>query len=750
MHAAPVTKDLVLIGGGHAHVHVLKSFAMRPMPGVRLTLIARDIETPYSGMIPGFIAGHYSREDCHIDLGPPARSANARLIHDEAVGIDLENRRVRLKSRPTLPFDVLSVDIGSTPDMSTIPGAGSFAIPVKPIDRLAARWQQVVDRVAARRDGPLRFVTVGGGAAGVELTLAARHRLRALLLENGRNPDDLSFSIVTRGELLETHAAGVRRMFRKELSANGISLSEHATVTEVRDRMVVTAAGAVPFDELFWVTQAGAAQWLTDTGLDLDGKGFILVDRYLRSTNSPAVFAVGDVATSAVDPRPKAGVFAVRQGPPLSRNLRAALAGQPLRPFKPQKHFLSLISTGDKRAVASRGSIVLAGAAMWRLKDWIDRRFMATYRAPANMNSTGDVNSPDGDQQLAKLKQPPMRCGGCGAKIGASSLSRVLQRLSPRPSPHAVIGMDAPDDAAVVTAPPGRHLVQTVDFFRSFTSDPYVFGRIAATHALGDVYAMGGTPLTALATATIPYAAPDKVEEDLFQMLRGALDVLEADGCTLVGGHSAESAELALGFAVNGSVDPERMLRKGGIRPGDALILTKPLGTGALLAADMRGKARAPWIEAALASMQHSNRAAAQVMVSGGARACTDVTGFGLLGHLHEMLMASGADAVLALDDVPLLNGAREVTRLGIASSLTPDNLRLRRVVEADHAAAAQPAFSLLFDPQTAGGLLAAVPPANAAAVLHDLRTAGYAGAAIIGRATAMREDRPTVIVKTD
>jgi selenide,water dikinase len=137
-------------------------------------------------------------------------------------------------------------------------------------------------------------------------------------------------------------------------------------------------------------------------------------------------------------------------------------------------------------------------------------------------------------------------------------------------------------------------------------------------------------------------------------------------------------------------------------------------------------------------------------MVSGGARACTDVTGFGLLGHLHEMLMASGADAVLALDDVPLLDGAREVTRLGIASSLTPENLRLRRAVEADHAVAAQPAFSLLFDPQTAGGLLAAVPPASAAAVLHDLRTAGYAGAAIIGRATAMREDRPTVIVKTD
>jgi selenide,water dikinase len=387
-------QHLVLIGGGHAHVHVLKSFGVRPMPGVRITLVARDVETPYSGMLPGFIAGHYTREDCHIDLRPLARFAGARLIHDEAIGLDLAGCRVLCRGSPPVGYDVLSIDIGSTPHLGSVPGAAEHSTPVKPIDRLGERWQRIVGRVLST-DRALRLITVGGGAAGVELTLAMRYRLRRLLRERGRNPAGVAYSLVTGDEILATHNASVRQRFRNLLATRGVQVVENNPVTKVEVGAVICADGRrMGFDELVWVTEAGAASWLSDTGLALDGDGFIEVAATLRSVNAPNVFAAGDVAASVDHPRPKAGVFAVRQGPPLADNLRRALAGRPLVTFVPQRAFLSLISTGNRCAVASRGHLAAQGPILWRLKDWIDRRWMRQYQITtddASRGSTGEV-----------------------------------------------------------------------------------------------------------------------------------------------------------------------------------------------------------------------------------------------------------------------------------------------------------------------------------------------------------------------
>ena len=235
-----------------------------------------------------------------------------------------------------------------------------------------------------------------------------------------------------------------------------------------------------------------------------------------------------------------------------------------------------------------------------------------------------------------------MRCGGCGAKVGAEVLAGALAGLPRLPGADVLIGLDAPDDAAVMLPPPGMAVVQSVDHFRAFIDDPFVFGQIAAAHALSDLHAMGARPWTALAVAAVPYTSGDKMRTELADMLQGASGVLAADGCALVGGHSAEAAEPALGFAVTGLADPARLLRKSGLRPGDALVLTKPLGTGIVLAGHMRGLARAAWLQAAIASMRTSNATASRILREFGAVACTDVTGFGLAGHLMEMLRASG------------------------------------------------------------------------------------------------------------
>lgn len=716
MRTSPVEQDLVLVGGGHAHVHVLKSFGMRPARGVRLTLVARDVETPYSGMIPGFIAGHYVHEECHIDLWRLARFAGARLIHAEAVGLDRAARRVLLRDRPPLRYDLLSLDVGSRPALDA-PGAAEHAIPLKPIDGLTERWRRLSDRLCATAR-PLHVAMVGGGAAGVEVTLSMQHAL------GRRCPVALPrFTLVTRGHLLHGQPDAAARIFRRVLAERGIALREAAEVARVEAGGLVFADGtALACDAVVWATQASAPPWLAETGLALDERGFVAVDAGLRSVNDPLVFAAGDVAAVRPHPRPKAGVFAVRQGPPLAENLRRALAGQAPRPFVPQRRFLSLIGTGDRRAVAVKGPFVAEGAWAWRLKEWIDRRWMRGYQ------DLPEMRPPAAPAPPAEVE---MRCGGCGAKLPAAVLGRVLGRLGVA---------EAGDDAAVVEPPAGGPLLQTVDFFRAFVDDRYVFGRIAAAHALGDIHAMGGTPLTALAVAGLPPARAAILEDDLYQMLRGGREVLEAAGARLVGGHSAEMAEPGLGFAITGVAGP-RILRKGGLRPGDALVLTKPLGTGVLLAAAMRGAAKARWIAAALDGMQMSSAAAAACLLEHGATACTDVTGFGLLGHLLEMLDASGADAALDPGALPTLEGAAELLATGVASTLHPENAR------AGHRLSGDAPGALLFDPQTAGGLLAGVPAEQAAACVAALRARGYPHAAVIGVVTPQAGPEPRVLM---
>ncbi|MEQ1518922.1 MAG: selenide, water dikinase SelD, partial [Usitatibacteraceae bacterium] len=437
----------------------------------------------------------------------------------------------------------------------------------------------------------------------------------------------------------------------------------------------------------------------------------------------------------------------VRQGPPLTLNLRRAVEGVPLEPYHPQQRWLALISTGDKYAVASRGWIGFAGEKVWQWKDWIDRRFMTKFQdlTPMDPNAqpaaTSTVNSVklSAEESLQAISAVAMRCGGCGAKVGATVLSRALSNLHPVDRDDVIIGLKDPDDAAVVRVPPGKAMVHSVDFFRSFIDDPYIFGKVAANHALGDIWAMGAEAQSATAIATVPSGLESKVEDVLFQMMTGALEVLNEANCALVGGHTGEGKELALGFAVNGLIDdnPARILRKSGMKPGDVLILTKPIGTGTLFAAHARLAAKGRWIDAALQSMVVSNRRGAQCLFEHGATACTDLTGFGLLGHLVEMTRPSGVDAELNLAALPLLDGAEECVTAGIVSSLQSANVRLRRALRNQEAMIKHPRYPLIFDPQTAGGLLASVPHDRADACIAALRALGYAKTVAIGRILA-------------
>ena len=737
-HNAPVLKDLVLVGGGHAHVTVLKQFAMRPVPGVRITLVCRDLQAPYSGMLPGYIAGHYRFDEAHIDLVPLCRFAGARFFHDEVIGLDAETKRLSCRERPHLGYDVLSINAGSAPDIAAVPGAAGNVTPVKPIDGFVDNWHSLCERMATRR-GSARIGIVGAGAGGVELTLALQYRLKQLLAENRAASAGPEYHLFTdAGDVLVTHNRCVRARFRRVLAERQINVHTHHEVVEVRPGVLQCANGATfELDEILWVTRARAQAWPAQAGLEVNGQGFIKVNDLLESVSHGDIFAAGDIACVVNHPRPKSGVFAVRQGPPLAANLRRRLLGRPGRPFVPQQQFLSLVSTGDKYAVASRAGWALEGRWVWRWKDWIDRRFMRRFNRLPDMREEAAPDVPRGlvhQDALREISALAMRCGGCGAKVGATVLENALAGLQPVARNDVLIGLHQPDDAAVVRVPADKVMVHTVDSFRSFIDDPYLFGQVAANHALSDLYAMGAQPQTALAIVTVPYAPEKKTEELLSQLLQGALKVLNGAGAALVGGHTSEGEELSLGFSVNGLIDQQQLLHKGGLVAGDRLLLTKPIGTGTLFAADMRHRAKGPWIAAALASMLQPNHEAAECLSAHGATACTDVTGFGLLGHLVEMARPSRVDVEIDLNAIPLLDGASETVAAGIFSSLQPQNLRLRRAVHEVGNVSKDRRYPLLFDPQTSGGLLAGIPAHQADACRASLRRRGYSHTAIIGR----------------
>ncbi len=749
----PIVKDLVLIGGGHSHVSVLKMLAMDPMPGVRITLIARDVHTPYSGMLPGLIAGHYTFDETHIDLGPLCQFAGARLIRASANGLNLNQREVLFADRPPLPFDILSINTGSTPRAEEVPGAEKFAVKVKPINTFLKRWEELLERITESQTKK-HLAIVGAGAGGIELAFAIHHRVKEEKDSSG--DPKVSIQIFSKSPtVLPHHNKLTQKKVARHLSEKGIECQLSRGISEVGKDFVIDDQGTQHLaDEVLWVTQATAAPWIKESDLETDSQGFIKVKSTLESISHPGVFACGDVAHVIEHPREKAGVFAVRQGPPLFANLVHALKSESLEPFTPQKKFLTIISTGEKYAIASRNQFAVEGKWVWKWKDWIDQKFMEKFNVLPEMeeHSASSLAPADGitnEETLKLLSKTAMRCGGCGAKVGSSVLSKVLSKLKMSDRQEGVhLSFDQGDDAAVFDLTPGLSCVQTIDFFRSPIDDPYLFGKIAANHALSDIFAMGAKGKAALAVATVPFGLEEKVEATLYAMLQGAVEVLDEAGVALVGGHSGEGKELALGFSITGEADSSELLKKRGLELDDVLVLTKPIGTGTLLAGDMRLKAKGRWISHAIDTMLQSNLKASEILKKHGSQAATDITGFGLLGHALEMLQNPAIGIKLSLKDIPYLEGATELVQQGIFSTLQESNVRLRRGVEASEKNRQDPRFALLFDPQTSGGLLAGLHSENVLACLEELNSAGYHRSQVIGRVvTPNSSDAPIEIV---
>ncbi|REK03183.1 MAG: selenide, water dikinase SelD [Acidobacteria bacterium] len=719
---SPPLRRLVLVGGGHTHVQVLRDFMMRGLPErTEVTVVLDRPVAIYSGMVPGLLAGDYTAGELEIDVRPLARRAGCRVIGHACTAVDPVARRIALHGRPAIAYDVASLDVGSTVAQRDLPGVARHCVPTRPIADLVERYEQVLVRcreIAAER--PPRIVVVGAGAGGIEIAFSVEARLRR---DTGLAPHVTVVHAAQR--VLAGAAAGLARRIERRAATRGIELLARRRVCSVdADAVHLEDGESLPADAVFWVTGAAPHGFLREAPLRGDDNGFVLVRDTLQAVQHDDLFAVGDCASLASGAPPKAGVYAVRQGPVLVDNLRRWLAGERLREYQPQSDFLTLLNLGDGTAVGSKWGVQAEGRAVLRLKDWIDRRFMRRFQ----------LLSPQGEELpgfAMRDEGPAMACGGCAAKVEQDALGEALDRLAdelPVPPARGNRLLRGRDDVATYALTEGVGLVLNVDGFRAFVDDPWLVGRCAALNALSDLWAKAASPRCAQAWITVPQQlSPELAGEMLFQVLAGARSALDEAGVELVGGHSTTGPELQVGFAIDGvpaETEPRLLLAQAELQAGDRLILTGRLGTGVLLHADMMGRAPGPWVETALAAMQSDRAAIGQLARELGARGATDVTGFGLAGHLATLAAPSGGQGSppvrprLELSKLPALDGAAELLRQGLRS--TAHSLNRGRITELALSPGAEthPLFELLFDPQTCGGLLIAAPPAAASALL--------------------------------
>lgn len=712
-----LSRDLVLVGGGHAHALVLRMWGMDPLPGARLTLIDPAPMAPYTGMLPGLVAGHYRRADLEIDLVRLARFADARLLIGAVTDIDARTGRISVCGHGEIGYDVASIDIGIHSSMPDLPGFADHGTAAKPLGPFADRWEAFVARVATGETAP-RAAVIGGGIAGVELAMAMAHRLQRTVTHSA----SVEVTLIERAAQIAPDTPATRPSLLRALDRMGVRVRTDTHVAEVT-ATGVALEGAPVVSAGFIAGAAGARahSWMARSGLPVTDDGFLRVGPDLRVNGTETLFAAGDCTHLTHAPRPKAGVFAVRAAPVLRNNLRAALSGGRLRAFRPQRHYLKLISLGGKSALAERGGWTVAAPLLWRWKDRIDRKFMAQFNplpamAPQKRPRIAALDDEAGEDPL---------CGGCGSKVAPAVLTATLATQYHGTRSDILTG---PGDDAAILDLGGVRQVLTTDHLRAFMLDHGLMARITALHALGDIWAMGARPQAALAAITLPRMSETLQARTMAEIMEHAGDALRDAGAEIVGGHSNMGAELSIGVTLTGLLEGPA-ITTGGARAGDALILTRPLGSGTLLAAEMRGLANGGDIAALLATLSRPQGDAADIL--GDAHAMTDVTGFGLAGHLAAICQASRVGARLDPDAIPVFAGAESLAARGIRSTVWAANRRAASVIGAGE----DPRAALLHDPQTAGGLLAAVAPDLADASVQALRAAGH-DAAIIGQVT--------------
>ncbi len=684
----------------------------------RITLVNPNIEQLYSGMVPGLISKKYNFDESSIDLIKLTLSANCRFFKDTLVAIEPDKKIILCKERGRIEFDILSISTGS--DTKKIPGLkNSNFLNLKPFHSFFSDFEVWIASLNCNNQH-IRIGVIGGGIAALETILAVKKRLESHLKDMAHNTKLDIFFLTKEKSLFQSVDTTLRKQCLRVVKENKITVIPSFLASKIVGNHVFTPEGnTFQLDLGILATGPSPQPWTKMSGLPLCGNGFIRVNKDLTCEHFDNIFVTGDAASLTKYPElPKSGLIAVRQGQTLVKNIQKKIDKKRLVPFKPQVLKLSLIGTATGDAIASYNQLTLRGAIFWHLKNFIDLRFINKFKSFTKMKKN--------DLPLNELQIE--RCGGCGSKVGSNILRGVLEEFKKDQSFYNIDNMD--EDAGFSISYSDKLNLHTIDGFRQLIDEPYDMGVITAHHSVSDITAMGGTPKTALALVGVPLNDEKLMKNDLRLALRGLLDGLKTYSVTVIGGHTNEAESISLGLAINGVVDKDQVVKKTNIQLGERIILTQAIGAGVIFAGLMAGHTKGKWLNQIVNEIKQRNDDITD-FIGKFASSCTDVTGFGLVGHLVEMTKNNPYGITINLEKIPFFEGARELSLKKVRSSLFPQNINVP--YEVDCQIKDDPRFDLCFDPQTAGGFLLSVDADKASHCVDMLLELGYSRCCEIG-----------------
>ncbi len=659
-----IEKDLVLIGGGHSHLNVLKSFTMDKIDGLRVTLISDVYETPYSGMLPGFIENDYSLDDIQIDLYKICYHGNFRFINCKVNKIDGIKNLIYFKNRPPLSFDYLSINIGINNNTKTIKNAGKYGLKLKPISKI--NYNEIINNLEGKKVG-----VIGSGPAGVEISLALKKRY---------NEIDI-FLFTGKSGLLSNYSNSSKNSILKNLTDVNINVIFKDEVLEVSKNKIITKSSKVySIDKAILSTNGVPPKWLKKTNLVLSREGFIQTNNKLQ-TNFNHIFASGDIINFSDKNLTKSGVYAVKSGSVLTKNIRNIILNKPLVDYHPQKFYLSIIGLSNGKALAYKFNLYFTSKLILNLKKYIDFRFINRFKL---------YNKID-------YKKNVMDCKGCASKINLTTLKSSL--------PKDII--KSSEDATQITK--GSSYVNSIDMITSIVTDPFLLGKISANHALSDIYASFAKPLSALMILQLPKSSQSVHSNDLKQIQEGAKLVLNENSCLLSGGHTmiGEDKNPVIGFSIIGK--KFKMSNKK-INDKDVVILTERLGTGIIFAGVNSNVISSRYIKDVNNQLENGNIKLGKILNQIKPLEATDITGYGLGNHLINLINRNKniKGITILKNKIKVFEGVNECLQKNVNSSFYEQNFNYgKNKVFFNNNDLTNKIF---FDPQTVGGIAFIIP----------------------------------------
>ena len=693
----PITNDLVLIGGGHSHLLVLMKLSKRPIKGNRITLITNEIDTPYSGMIPGYIEGIYSWRDSHIDLYRLCLKLNVRFIHAEVERVSAYDKEIYFKDRPKIKFDVLSINTGIQSNNSDIKGAAKYCLPVKPISKLANNFLNKITNYKS-------IAFIGGGAGSVELALAIKKRFLNINQE-------IKITLISgkRG-LLSAFPQKTKLISLKTLEKFKIDIIEYKRVLEVKPKQIILSDKSIlKIDKAILSTNSMTPKWLTRSDILLTKDNYILVNKSFQ-TNYKYVFASGDVIDFDNQNLKKAGVFAVRSGKPLAVNIKKFIIGKNLLEYKFNKNYLALIGTSKRSAIATKYNLTFNSRFFFYLKKYIDQNFMKKFsdfkirkKFTLEALKTDVLNIFVKHKEKITDKNDIMQCKGCAAKVPLNALKQAL--------PKNIVSTS--EDA--VSVPGHPELYQTVDMISSIITDPFLLGKIAANHSISDMVSVNSKITSAMMILQLPLSKTEINSRDLEQVLLGANEIFKTIDCPLIGGHTmiGKDKDPIIGFSILGQKQKKIKIVKNRrkIKTKDLLILTEKIGSGLIFPGINNYLIDSYFQIDVIKQMIKGNLNFGKISNQLNILSMTDITGFGLANHLLNLIKRDNNKTGLTIypNKIPLFEGVNECINKNIKSSLFESNYDIAQkdiIYKRDKSKI----DNIIYDPQTVGGIAFIIP----------------------------------------